>query len=261
MSYLFDTHAHYDDGWFDEDREALLSAMPEQGVGLILNPGCNMESSLKAVEYANRWKHMYAAVGFHPSDADSFTEESAAALRELAKKNPKVRAIGEIGLDYYWEDYPSREVQNQVLRRQMELAQELDLPVILHDREAHADCLAAVKEFPGLRGVYHCYSGSLEDAKTLINLGWNLSFTGAVTFKNAKKAPEVLKWIPSDRFMIETDAPYMLPYPRVKGERRNDSTKVGRVAKRIAELRGISEEEAVRLSWENGVRFFGIQEL
>lgn len=256
---LFDTHAHYDDGWFDEERDQLLSSMPENGVGLIVNPGCNLASSRKAVEYANRYPHVYAAVGFHPSDAADFDDNAAAQLEALVRENPKVKAIGEIGLDYYWEDYPDKATQGKVLRCQMELAQSLNLPVILHDREAHGDCLAAVKEFPGLRGVYHCYSGALEDAKTLIKLGWNLSFTGAVTFKNAKKAPEVLKWIPNDRFMIETDAPYMLPYPRVKGERRNDSTKVGRVADKIAEFKGLTREEVEALSWENGKKFFGIE--
>lgn len=256
---LFDTHAHYDDGWFDEDRDLLLSTMPLYNVGLILNPGCNLASSRKAVEYAEKYPHVYAAVGFHPSDAADFDENTLMELEKLAKSCPKVRAIGEIGLDYYWEDYPDRKTQGKVLRQQMELAEALGLPVVLHDREAHGDCLAAVKEFPNLRGVYHCYSGSLEDAKVLINLGWNLSFTGAVTYKNAKKAPEVLKWIPNDRFMIETDSPYMLPYPRVKGERRNDSTKVWRVAAKIAEYKGMTQEEVEQLSWENGIRFFGIR--
>lgn len=256
---FFDTHAHYDDSWFDEDRDSLLASLPEHGIGLVLNPACHLSSSYKAVEYANRYPHMYAAVGFHPSDANDCNDAALAELARLAQENVKVRAIGEIGLDYYWEDYPDRATQNRVLRAQMELAQSLHLPVILHDREAHADCLKAVKEFPDLRGVYHCYSGSLEDAKTLIDLGWNLSFTGAITFKNAKKAPEVLRWIPLDRFMIETDSPYMLPYPRIKGEKRNDSTKVPRVAAKIAELRGLTLEEVARLSTENGKTFFGIE--
>lgn len=254
---LFDTHAHYDDGWFEEDRDALLGSMEENHVGLILNPGCNLETSEKAVSYAKIYSFMYAAVGFHPSDAGDYSNAAEERLRALAKEE-KVKAIGEIGLDYYWEDYPSKEVQKQVLRRQMALAQEVGLPVILHDREAHGDCLSVVKEFPGLRGVFHCYSGSLEDAKTLINLGWNLSFTGSITYKNNKKAPDILRWIPEDRFMIETDSPYMLPYPRVKGEKRNDSTKVVRVAEKIAQWRGITLEEVERLSWENGTAFFGI---
>lgn len=254
---IFDTHAHYDSSWFNADREAVLSALPEQGVGLVLNPGCELRSSRLAVDYARRWAHVYAAVGFHPSDAADCDEQALEQLRSLALGCPKVRAIGEIGLDYYWKDYPDRETQNRVLREQMALARELDLPVILHDREAHADCLQAVREFPGLRGVFHCYSGSLEDAKTLIRLGWNLSFTGSITYKNAKKVPEVVKWVPEDRYMIETDAPYMLPYPR-EGEKRNDSTRLVRVVECIARLKGLSCEEVERQSWENGVRFFGI---
>ena len=256
---LFDTHAHYDSSWFNADREKVLASLPEQNVGLVLNPGCELRSSRLAVEYARRWDHVYAAVGFHPSDAADCAAAALEELRALALSCPKVRAIGEIGLDYYWKDYPDRDTQNRVLREQMALARDLNLPVILHDREAHADCLQAVREFPGLRGVFHCYSGSLEDAKTLIRLGWNLSFTGSITYKNAKKAPEVVKWVPEDRYMIETDSPYMLPYPREKGEKRNDSTKVYRVAECIARIRGQSAEEVERQSWENGLRFFGIE--
>ena len=255
---IFDTHAHYDSSWFNGDREEVLSSLPDHNVGLILNPGCELGSSRKAVEYARRWPHVYAAVGFHPSDADKCDDAALAELQNLVQSEPKVRAIGEIGLDYYWDDYPDRLTQNRVLRAQMALARDLNLPVILHDREAHADCLKAVKEFPGLRGVFHCYSGSLEDAKTLIKLGWNLSFTGSITYKNAKKAPEVVKWVPNDRYMIETDAPYMLPYPRVKGEKRNDSTKLDRVVAFIARLKGLTPEEVEQQSFENGVRFFGI---
>ncbi|MCD8127171.1 MAG: TatD family hydrolase [Clostridiales bacterium] len=254
---LFDTHCHYDDSWFDADRAALLASLPAQGVELALNPGCNLASSRKAVSYAETYPHIYAAVGFHPSDAADYDDEAEEALRLLARHD-KVKAIGEIGLDYYWADYPSHEVQKAVFRRQLRLAEELGLPVIVHDREAHRDCLAVVKEFPNVRGVYHCYSGSLEDAKTLIALGWNLSFTGSITYKNAKKAPEVIAWLPEDRFMIETDSPYMLPYPREKGEKRNDSTKVIRVAQRIAALRGMEVEEVIRVTTENGKWFFGI---
>lgn len=254
---LFDTHCHYDAGWFDGDRDALLTALPQQGVELILNPGCNLASSRKAVEQAERYPFAYAAVGVHPSDAGEYSRETEEELRRLAA-HPKVKAIGEIGLDYYREDYPSHEVQQNAFRAQLGLAQELNLPVIVHNREAHGDTLAIVREFPKVRGVYHCYSGSLEDAKTLIGLGWNLSFTGSVTYKNAKKAPEVLAWLPEDRFMLETDAPYMLPYPRVKGERRNDSTKLIRVAERIAAIRGMTVEEVVRVTNENGRRFFAI---
>ncbi len=256
---FFDTHAHYDSSWFDSDRDALLTALPQFGLGLILNPGCDLTTSQTAVDLAQRYPHVYAAVGFHPSDIDSFTPGSLDDLRQLAC-HPKVKAIGEIGLDYYWADYADHDRQKAVLRQQMALAQELDLPVIFHDREAHGDSLSVVKEFPNVRGVFHCYSGSLEDAKTLIQLGWNLSFTGSITYKNAKKAPDVLAWVPEDRFMIETDAPYMLPYPRVKGERRNDSSKLPRIAAKIAEIRGLSEADVARISTENGIRFFGLED-
>ena len=253
---LFDTHAHYDDERFDEDREALLRAMPEKGVGLIVNPGCDLPSSRMAVDMAQKYDFLYAAVGIHPENCGDFAPAMMDELRALIKA-PKVVAIGEIGLDYYWEKDPvAHQVQKQALRLQMALAQELDLPVIFHDREAHGDSLAIVREFPQVRGVFHCYSGSLEDAKTLIRLGWNLSFTGSVTYKNAKKLPEVAAWVPEDRFMIETDSPYLLPYPRVKGEKRNDSSKLPRIAAKIAALRGLTEAEVEHLTTENGKAFF-----
>lgn len=253
---FFDTHAHYDASWFDSDRDALLSALPQFGIGLIVNPGCDLPSSQMAVELARRYDHVYAAVGFHPSDLEHFTPDSIHQLRVLAQE-PKVVAIGEIGLDYYWvKDPAGHAAQKEALRLQLALAQELDLPVIFHDREAHGDSLAIVREFPQVRGVFHCYSGSLEDAKTLIRLGWNLSFTGSVTYKNAKKLPEVAAWVPEDRFMIETDSPYLLPYPRVKGEKRNDSSKLPRIAAKIAALRGLTEAEVEHLTTENGKAFF-----
>ena len=256
---IFDTHAHYDSGAFNADREAVLAALPEAGVGLVVDPGCDVPSSRAAVALAEKFPHVYAAVGLHPEDCASCTDADFDAVRALCA-HEKVVAIGEIGLDYYWKENPPKEFQEQVFRRQIDLALELDLPVIVHDREAHGDSLAVVKEFPGVRGVFHCYSGSLEDAKTLIALGWNLSFTGSITYKNAKKAPEVLAWIPEDRFMIETDAPYMLPYPRVKGEKRNDSSRLPRIAAKIAAIRGLTEAEVERISTENGIRFFGLED-
>ncbi len=253
---LFDTHAHYDDEAFDQDRDALLSSMAEKGVALILNPGCNLETSQKAVEIASRFPFVYAAVGVHPSDSNTYSDQVEAELRRLAA-DPKVRAIGEIGLDYYWEDNPLRELQQTVFRRQMELAQALDLPVIIHDREAHGDCLEIVKSYPGVRGVYHCYSGGLEDAKTLVKLGWMLSFTGVVTYKNARRSHEVLEWLPMDRVMVETDSPYLTPVP-FRGK-RNDSGHVHLVAETIAQIKGMDPEEVARITMENGMRFFNIQ--
>lgn len=252
---LFDTHAHYDADAFDADRLELLASMPGRGVELILNPGCDVPSSRAAVELAERFPFVYAAVGVHPEECGGWTGGELEALRELARR-PKVRAIGEIGLDYYWEENPPRDLQKEVLHAQLELAEELDLPVIIHDREAHGDCLEIVRAHPGVTGVYHCYSGSLEDAKVLVKLGWMLSFTGSITFKNARKAPEVIAWLPMDRIMVETDSPYLTPVP-YRGK-RNDSGYVRLVAEKIAEIKGLDPEEVARITLENGRRFFRI---
>ena len=252
---LFDTHAHYDDDWFDEDRDALLAAMPEKGIGLIVNPGITPETSRFAISLAEKYPYIYAAVGIHPENCHDFIPEQIDELRELAK-HPKVVAIGEIGLDYYWPENPSRELQQQVFRAQLTLAQELQLPVIVHDREAHADTLAIVKEFPSVKGVFHCYSGSVEDARTLVKMGWMLSFNGAATFKNARKAPDVIADVPMEHLMIETDAPYLAPVP-FRGK-RNDSGYVHLVAEKIAAIKGISAEEVTRITTENGKKFFNI---
>jgi TatD DNase family protein len=252
---LFDTHAHYDSGAFNTDRMEVLASMPEQGVELILKPGCDLESSRTAVSLANAFPFVYAAVGVHPSDCETYTDQVEEELRKLAA-DPKVKAVGEIGLDYYWEDNAPAEVQKAVFRRQMQLARELNLPVIIHDREAHRDCLEIVKEYPDVKGVYHCYSGSVEDAKILVKLGWMLSFTGVVTYKNARKSLEVIQWLPMDRIMIETDSPYLTPVP-FRGK-RNDSSKVGLVAETIAQVKGMDVEEVIRITTENGKRFFNI---
>jgi len=252
---LFDTHAHYDSGAFNSDRLETLAAMPEQGVELILNPGCDLESSRTAVALAEEFPHVYAAVGVHPSDCGEWGEGTLLELRQLASR-PKVRAIGEIGLDYYWKDNPPRALQQNVFHRQLELAQSLRLPVIVHDREAHQDCLSIVREHPQVTGVYHCYSGSLEDAKVLVKLGWMLSFTGVITYKNARKALEVIDWLPMDRIMIETDSPYLTPEP-FRGK-RNDSGYVHLVAETIAQVKGVPPEEVAAVTLENGRRFFGI---
>lgn len=252
---LFDTHAHYDDEAFDPDRELLLESLPQRGVALVVNPGCDLESSRKAVAYAAEYPHVYAAVGIHPENCGGFTPADMDALRQLAQQ-PKVVAIGEIGLDYYWAENPPRELQQDVLRRQMALAQELSLPVIIHDRDAHADTMAIVREFPRVTGVFHCFAGSVEMARELLALGWMLSFNGAITFKNARRAPEVVAAVPLERLMIETDSPYLTPVPH-RGE-RNDSSYVHFVAEKIAGIKGIPYEEVVRATTENGKRFFRI---
>lgn len=252
---LFDTHAHYDDRAFDADREELVASLPGQGVELVVCPGCNLESSRACVTLAERHPHVYAAVGIHPSDAHEVPAGWAAALEALAH-HPKVVAVGEVGLDYHWKPIHFDE-QTDVFRAQLALAERLNLPVIVHDREAHRDCLELVKSFPNVRGVYHCYSGSLEDAKTLVKLGWMLSFTGVVTYKNARKSLEVLEWLPLEHIMIETDSPYLSPEP-FRGK-RNDSTHVYRVAETIAAVKGITVEEAAEATYQNGLRFFGIR--
>ena len=253
---LFDTHAHYDDDWFDEDRDALLASMPEKGVGLIVNPGITVETSRRAIAMAEKYPHVYAAVGIHPENCHDFVPQQIDELRKLAR-HPKVVAIGEIGLDYYWDTNPPKEFQQEVLRQQLALARELKLPVIIHDRDAHADTLAIVKEFPEVTGVFHCYSGSVEDARTLVKMGWMLSFNGAATFKNARKAPEVIAEVPMEQLMIETDAPYLAPVPH-RGK-RNDSGLVYLVAEKIAQIKGLTAEEVETVTWENGKRFFGIK--
>ena len=252
---LFDTHAHYDDESFDADRDAVLTALPEQGVGLILNPGCDVESSRKAVRYAAAYPHVYAAVGIHPENCGGCTAGDLDAIRALAQQ-PKTVAIGEIGLDYYWAENPPRDFQQQVLRQQLALARELALPVIIHGRDAHADTLAIVREFPGVTGVFHCFSGSPEMARELLKMGWYLGFDGPVTYKNARRAPEVAAVTPLDRMLIETDSPYMTPVP-YRG-RRNDSGYVHLVAEKLAEWKGVTPEEMARVTTENGKRLFRI---
>lgn len=262
---LFDTHAHYDDDWFDADRDALLSSMPEHNIGLILNPGCTVETSEIAVRLAQTYDFVYAAVGIHPEYSMGVTAADIDRIRELSA-HPKVRAIGEIGLDYYWEKRspettPPREEQQKLLRAQLELAREVNLPVIIHDREAHEDCLNIVKDFSDLRGVYHCYSGSLEYAKEILALGdWHISFTGVITYGKAKKARRIIENLPIERIMIETDSPYLTPEPeRLEKKRvRNSSLFVHRVAEQIAEFKGMTMEEVERITTENGKRFFGI---
>jgi TatD DNase family protein len=253
----FDTHAHYDDPAFDSDREELLTrTLPDSGVELIINIGSSMENSRRAIQLAERYPYVCAAVGVHPSDAEVI---DIAELERLAA-HPKCVAIGEIGLDYHYPE-PTRQIQFQALRNQLELAGKLGKPVVFHDRDAHEDSLSTVREycqrFPKLRGVFHCYSGSLETALELIKLGWYISFTGVITFKNAKKLPEIVAALPADRIMIETDAPYLSPEPN-RGK-RNDSSNLRYINDALARFRGISPEEAAKLTLENGKRFFGIE--
>lgn len=252
---LFDTHAHMDDKAFDADREELLRALPEQGIALLMNPGCSLASSRAACDLAEKYDYIYAAVGSHPDAADEVDQETLEAYRMLCKQSPKVKAIGEIGLDYHYEDIP-REIQLRAFRDQMALARELNLPVIVHEREAHEDGMAVVREFPEVTGVFHCYSGSAEMARQLVKLGWYIGFTGVLTFKNARKALEVAQSIDLSRIVLETDCPYMSPEP-FRGK-RNDPGKLYRMAQVLGQLRGIPAEEAAGIALENGKRLYGI---
>ena len=251
----FDTHTHYDDEAFDDDREALLASMEAASVHMILNPGCDEESSRRAVELAHTWPFVYAAVGWHPENAETFDERAPELLRAWAA-DPRVKAIGEIGLDYHYET-PPREMQKQVLIRQMELADELGLPVVLHDREAHADSLEIVRQFPRVTGVFHCFSGSAELARQLVQLGWYVGFTGVVTFKNARRALEAAVACPLDRILLETDAPYMAPTP-YRGK-RCDSRMLPYMAQAIAQARQITAGEVAQAAAENGRRLFHME--
>ena len=250
---LFDTHAHMDDRAFDADREEVLSSLPAQGVGLLMNPGCSLQSSRAASALSQKYPFVYAAVGSHPDAADEVNDDVLEEYRRLVGSNPKIKAIGEIGLDYHYEDIP-REIQKRAFRAQMQLAQELNLPVIVHEREAHQDGMDIVSEFPAVTGVFHCYSGSLEMAKWLIARGWYIGFTGVLTFKNARKALETAASIPLERIVLETDCPYMSPEP-FRG-RRNDPGRLYRMAEALADLRGLSREEIEAITLENGKRLY-----
>ena len=253
---LFDTHAHMDDHAFAEDRQTLLRQLPQNGIGLLMNPGCSLASSRDAAALAREYDYIYAAVGSHPDAADEVNEETIDAYRILCRENPKVKAIGEIGLDYHYEDIP-RDIQQKAFRMQMALAQELKLPVIVHEREAHEDGMRIVEEFPGVCGVFHCYSGSLEMAKWLIKRGWYIGFTGVLTFKNARKALEVAENIPLNRIVLETDCPYMAPEP-FRG-RRNDPGKLYRMAEKLAQIRGLTVAEIHAITMENGKNLYHIE--
>ena len=252
---LFDTHAHMDDHAFDADRQQLMESFPGQGLALVMNPGCSLESSRNVDKLTQEYDFLYGAVGSHPDVADEVNQAVLEEYRILCKLNNKIKAIGEIGLDYHYEDIP-REIQKKAFRLQMELARELNLPVIVHERDAHEDGMKIVEEFPEVTGVFHCYSGSYEMAKWLINRGWYIGFTGVLTFKNARKAIEVASQIPLDRLVLETDCPYMSPEP-FRGK-RNDPGKLYRMAERLAEIRGLSLEEIHAITLENGKRLYRI---
>jgi len=251
---FFDTHAHYDDKRFNDDRDELLCSMADAGVSLILNSGSSLRSSKFGVRLADKYSFVYASVGVHPHDAKSMGNETIFELEKLLE-HPKAVAVGEIGLDYHY-DFSPRDVQKLRFREQMDLARKLGKPVIIHEREALVDTLEIIREYKDLSGVFHCFSESWETAKIILDIGWYLSFTGVITFKNARKALEVIEKMPADRILIETDAPYLSPEP--KRGRRNSSLYLPYICQKLADVRGISLEEAAAITTENGKRFFGI---
>ena len=253
---MFDTHAHYNDGRFDGDREELLSDLKNKGVSLVLNCGADLKSSIASIELAKKYDFIYASVGVHPHDVKDLKDGDIEKLRVMAKES-KVVAIGEIGLDYHY-DYSPRDLQKLWFERQMVLADELKLPIIIHSREACMDTLNIVKKHynTNMRGIIHAFSESLDIAKEYVNMGFYLGIGGVITFKNAKKLVEVVENIDIEHLVIETDAPYLSPEPN-RGK-RNDSTNLNYVVKKIAKIKGMGEDEVVKVTTKNGMRVFGI---
>ena len=251
----FDTHAHYENKRYDEDRDTLLGSMPDAGISLILNAGCSVESSKFSLEMADRYPFIYSSVGVHPHDSKEMTDKTIDALRQLLS-HPKAVAVGEIGLDFHY-DFSPRDVQRKRFREQLELARCVNKPVIIHMRDATSDTLDLIRDYRDLTGVFHCFPGSWETANILLDMGWYISFTGVITFKNARKSLEVLEKIPLDRLLLETDCPYMAPEPN-RG-RRNSSLYLPYIAEKVADLRGMDVDEIARVTSENGKRLFEIE--
>ena len=250
----FDTHAHYDDKKFNDDRDELLGSMQDSGITMILNAGSSLWSSKFSLKLADKYSFIYASVGVHPHDSKSMTDDTVFELENLLS-HPKAMAVGEIGLDFHY-DFSPRDVQKNRFREQLELARQVNKPVIIHERESLNDTLEIIRDYRDLTGVFHCFSGSWDTAKIILNMGWYLSFTGVITFKNARRALEVLEMMPTDRMMLETDCPYMAPEP-MRGN-RNSSLYLPYIAEKIAEVRGLAVEEVAAITMVNGLRFFGI---
>ncbi len=258
MLEIFDSHAHYDDRQFDPDREELLASMHREGVVGILNCGSDWKASLATFDMCRRWDFVHGALGIHPGNAEEWCEEVRQQWLAMLD-HPKVVAVGEVGLDYYWEENPSREVQKEVLRSQLTLALERGLPVVIHDREAHGDTLEFLRHFAprGLRGVLHSFSGSVEMAREVVDLGLCLGISGVVTYKNARRLVEVVRAVPLERLLVETDAPYLAPVP-FRGK-RNQSTHIQNILVKVAELKELAVEEVARVTAANARSLLGLQ--
>ena len=255
MRNIFDSHAHYYSHQFDSDREQLLGwTLQEKGVVGIVNMGSDLESCYATLELTRRYDYIWGGVGIHPEDALDLPEDWLGQIQEMLKE-PKMVAVGEIGLDYHWLDACPKDRQQEVFAIQLELARELALPVVVHDREAHADTLKFLKKYKPA-GVVHCFSGSWETAREILDLGMYIGLGGVVTFKNARHAVEVAKNIPLERLVLETDAPYMAPVP-YRGK-RNDSSLIAFVAEKIGELRGMEAQAVLDVTAENTRRLFNL---
>ncbi len=252
---IFDSHAHYDDEAFDPDRDELLNHISQNGVCAVINAGCDLPSSHEGIALSQKYPFFYSSIGIHPHEAQSVTQETIEELRSLAQ-NPKVVAVGEIGLDYHYDLSP-REKQREVFEQQLLLAKELSLPVIIHSREATEETLTLLKKYRP-QGVVHCFSGSAETAREIVGLGMYLGFTGMITFKNTKHALEAIQAVPADRLLLETDCPYMTPVP-YRGK-RCDSTMIALTAQKMAQLKNLPVQEMIDLARQNTCRLFGIEE-
>lgn len=252
---LFDTHTHLNDQAFAEDRQQVIARAQEEGVSLLVNVGFNRETIPTTLQLAETYDFIYAAVGWHPHDAKDLTEQDLVWIEDLAQTHPKVVAIGEMGLDYYWDNSP-RDVQKEVFKQQISLAKRVKKPIIIHDRDAHRDVVDILKAEGAeeVGGIMHCFGGSVEIAQECLELGFYISFGGPLTFKNAKKPKEVAAQIPLDRLLIETDSPYLTPHP-FRGK-RNESSYVKHVAHSLAEIKNVSFEEICQITMENGKRVF-----
>lgn len=260
---IFDSHAHYDDEAFDEDRDELLEALPQNGVGAVVNVGAGIETSKKSLELAKRYPHVYAAVGVHPENADEADEKGLKWISEHTQ-DEKVVAVGEIGLDYHYEGF-DKNIQWEAFEGQLGIAERTNLPLIIHSRDAAEDTLRIIKKHMENRktsrenpGVIHCFSYSMEMAREYLKMGFYIGIGGVVTFSNAKKLKEVAGGISLDRILLETDCPYLSPAPN-RGK-RNSSLNLSYVAAEIAKIRNISEDELIRATWDNARRMYGLPE-
>jgi len=258
MTAIFDTHAHYDDEAFDEDREALLEQLPGQGIARVVNVGASLDSCRRTIALTEKYDYIYAALGIHPSETEELEEASFAWLKNMCRQE-KCVAVGEIGLDYHWEE-PGRELQKEWFIRQMELARECGLPIVVHSRDAARDTadLMAAQKAGEIGGVVHCFSYTKELAREFLNMGFYIGIGGVLTFKNAKKLKEAVQYIPMDRIVLETDCPYLTPEP-YRGK-RNSSLYLPYVVAAMAQIKGITEEQVRAAAWENGKKLYRMKE-